>query len=265
MSTTFAPDLFRGQVVVVTGGGTGIGLSLCRAFAELGAGVCIASRKPENLEAGKTALAAMGANVLAVPTDIRDADAVEQLMARTEEHFGRIDILINNAGANFLAPAAQMTANGWRTIVDIVLTGNFLCSQAAARRMTAQRRGRIVMNAGANGVNGSPLMAHSGAAKAGLINLVKSLAVEWAPFGITVNAVAPGPVETPGATKRLWPSEAVRESIRKRVPLGRFLTPEDCVGPFLFLCSAAASMITGETLVVDGGSTCRTLPEDWMA
>jgi NAD(P)-dependent dehydrogenase (short-subunit alcohol dehydrogenase family) len=257
----FAPGLFQGRVVAVTGGGTGIGLAIADAFARLGARLTLASRKPENVEAAAARLQAAGGEALAVQADVREPADCERMVARTLEAYGRLDILVNNAGANFLSPALMIRPNGWKTILDIVLAGTFFASQAAARTMIDGGGGCIVMNAGANGVSGSPLMAHSGAGKAGMLNLAKSLAVEWAPFGIRVNAVAPGAVETSGANERLWPTPEIRERYARHIPLGRFATPDDVVGAFLFLCSDAARYVTGATLLVDGGSVLRTLPE----
>jgi NAD(P)-dependent dehydrogenase (short-subunit alcohol dehydrogenase family) len=257
----FAPGLFRGQVALVTGGGTGIGRLLSLAFARLGAKVTLASRKPEHLEAAAAAIREHGGDALAVQTDIREPAQCERMVQATLERYGRLDILVNNAGANFLAPALQITPNGWRTIVDIVLSGTFFASQAAARAMIDGGGGKMVMNCGANGISGSPLMAHSGVGKAGMMNLVKTLAVEWAPFNIRVNGVAPGAIETSGANERLWPSPEVRERYAHHIPMRRFGTAEDVVGSILFLCTDAASYITGTSLVVDGGSLLRTLPE----
>lgn len=247
--------------MLVTGGGSGIGLALARAAGRLGAQVVIAGRKLERLEQAAEQLRGEGLTAHAVRADIRDPHDCEAMVAFAKERHGRLDVLINNAGANFLAPALQITPNGWRTILDIVVTGTFLASQAAARVMVDDGGGVILMNSGANAIAGSPLMAHSGVGKAGMINLAQTLAVEWAPFGIRVNAVAPGAVETPGANERLWPSPELREKFANAIPLRRFATPDDCVGPFLFLCSDAARYITGATLVVDGGSVLRNLPE----
>jgi len=256
----FAPDLFREQVVLVTGGGTGSGRVLARCFSRLGARLVLASRKAENVEAAAEEIRAGGGQAIAVRADVREPGDCEAMVAAALEEWGRLDVLVNNAGANFLAPALQITPNGWRTIVDIVLSGTFFASQAAARAMV-DRGGCILMNCGANGISGSPMMAHSGAGKAGMMNLVKSLAVEWAPFGIRVNGVAPGAVETPGASERLWPSPEVRERYARQIPLRRFAGPDDIAGAFLFLCTDAARYITGTTLVVDGGSILRTLPD----
>jgi NAD(P)-dependent dehydrogenase (short-subunit alcohol dehydrogenase family) len=257
---SFASDMLRDQVCIVTGGATGIGLEIARAMARLGAKLVLASRNVERLEAAAAELGALGAETLAVPTNVRAPEEVEQMVARTVDRFGTVDVLVNNAGANFLCPAAQMTPNGWRTIVDVVLNGTFYCSRAAGKVMLERRRGLIINMAATNGNGGSPLMCHSGAAKAGVINLTQSLAVEWAQFGVRVNAVAPGPVSTEGANARLWSAPEMMEKLERRVPLGRFALAADCVGPVLFLCSEAARFVTGAVLTVDGGDALRRIP-----
>jgi NAD(P)-dependent dehydrogenase (short-subunit alcohol dehydrogenase family) len=254
---SFAPDMLRDQVCIVTGGATGIGLEIARAMARLGAKLVLASRNEERLAAAVAELGSLGAHALAVPTNVREPEQVERMVARTVEHFGSVDVLVNNAGANFLCPASQITPNGWRTVIDVVLNGTFYCSHAAGKRMLEQRRGRIINIAATNGAGGSPMMCHSGAAKAGVLNLTQTLAVEWAQFEVRVNAVAPGPVSTEGANARLWSAPEVMERLERKVPLGRFARASDCVGPVLFLCSDAARFMTGTILVVDGGEALR--------
>ncbi|WP_373048905.1 SDR family oxidoreductase [Vulgatibacter sp.] len=253
----FRPDFLQGQVALVTGGGTGIGKACALALAAHGAAVVLASRNEEKLAAVAAEIHARGGEALALPCDIKDPGQVESMAEAAWAWRGGVDLLLNNAGANFLAPALAISANGWRAVVDVVLNGTFYVSRAIGSRMVDRGRGRIVMMAATNGENGSPLMAHSGAAKAGVINLAQTLAVEWAASGVTVNAVCPGPVATEGANQRLWADPATMERIGKRVPLGRFATPDDCVGPVLFLASEAASFVTGASLVVDGGDRLR--------
>lgn len=258
----FDGDFLKGKTILITGGGTGIGRELSLAFAKRGASLIIASRNMENLRHTAREAQKFGAEVLATTVDVRNFDSIQKMVEESVQRFGKIDILINNAGANFLCPALQITPNGWRSVVDTVLTGTFFCSQAVARVMIQNGGGKIVNNAGSNGLNGSPLMVHSGAAKAGIINMTQTLAVEWAPFKIVVNAVAPGPIRTVGADSRLWPDEEKIQELSRQIPLQRFGTPHDVVGPILFLLSPAADYMTGSVITIDGGDVCRHLPQD---
>ena len=236
-----------GRVVLVTGGSGGIGRALCAAFAEAGAKVAIASRNP----------AAEGAD-LAVKCDVRELAQCAAAVGQVVEKLGRLDVLVNNHGANFLAPAAAISQNGWRAILSVVLDGTFHMSRAAFEALRESGRGRVISIAATTAFGGSPLMSPSGAGKAGMISLMESLAVEWAPFNITCNSVSPGPVDTQGANKRLWASPEDYEKVARRVPLGhRLATPADVVGPVLFLASDAASFITGANIAVDGGERLR--------
>jgi NAD(P)-dependent dehydrogenase (short-subunit alcohol dehydrogenase family) len=235
----------EGRVVLVTGGAGGIGTALCDAFAANGAKVAVASRKPASKH-------------FAVECDVRELAQCERAVQRTVEKFGRLDVLVNNHGANFLAPAAAVSQNGWRAIVSVVLDGTFHMSRAAFEPLRESGRGRIISIAATNAASGSPLMAASGAGKAGMISLMQSLASEWAQFGITCNCVSPGPVDTEGANQRLWADKQEYERVARRVPLGRRMAkPADVVGPVLFLASDAAAFITGAEIVVDGGERLR--------
>jgi len=253
----FKEDLFGGRVALVTGGGTGIGKEISLGLARLGADLVLASRERAHLEPAAAEIEKLGRRVLVKPTDIRQPDQVEALFQETRDTFGKLDYLINNAGANFMCPAERLSPNGWNAILSIVLTGTFLCSQQAAAIMKEKKYGKIINITTPYSWTGAPLVAHSGAAKAGLENLTKTLAVEWAHIGIRVNSVAPGPVATEGAKERLWANPEVEEMIRKRIPLGRFATCEDVATAVYFLLSEAADYITGATLVVDGGEWLR--------
>lgn len=197
---------------------------------------------------------------LAVECDVRELGQCQAAVSKVIDRFGRLDVLVNNHGANFLSPANGISQNGWRAITSVVLDGTFHMSRAAFEPLRQSGRGRVISIAATNAVSGSPLMAPSGAGKAGVLSLMQSLAVEWAPFGITCNSVSPGPVDTEGANSRLWADREAYERVAKRVPLGqRMATPADVVGPVLFLASDAAAFITGAEIVVDGGERLRQL------
>jgi NAD(P)-dependent dehydrogenase (short-subunit alcohol dehydrogenase family) len=260
---SFAQRFLEGQVALVTGGGTGIGLAIAKGLAAHGARLVIASRKEDHLAAGAAEIRAAGSEVLAVKTNLREPEEVDRLMGEARQKMGGVDILINNAGANFVSPALGVSPNGWRTIVDVVLNGTFFMSKAYAQhRIDAQKPGCIVNIAATNGEwTGSPLIAASGAAKAGVLNLTRSLATEWGPANIRVNAISPGPVATDEANRRLWPREEDRRRMAGHVPLeGRLGTPEDSVGPVLFLCSPWSAFVTGAVIHVDGGEWLRRVP-----
>ena len=232
-----------GRVALITGGAGGIGRALCAAFREAGAKVAVASRNPDE-----------GVGDFSVKCDVRELKQCNEAVAQVVQKLGGVDILVNNHGANFLAPAAAISQNGWRAIVSVVLDGTFHMCRASFEALQESKRGRVISIAATTAWGGSPLMSPSGAGKAGMISLMQSLAVEWAPFGITCNSVSPGPVDTQGANQRLWASREDYEKVAKRVPLGRRLaTPADVVGPVLFLASDAAGFITGADIVVDGG------------
>src|SRR5437016_8903773 len=193
-----------GRVAIVTGGGTGIGRAIALEYARLGARLVLASRSPEHLEPAAEELGAKpGAEVLAVPMDVRVPEQVERLCDETVRRFGSIDILVNNAAGNFICPAEKLSPNGWNAVVNIVLNGTFYCSRAAGLRMIASGRGGSILNIVATYAwTGGPGTIHSACAKAGVVSMTRTLAVEWARYKIRVNAIAPGPVETEGAGSR---------------------------------------------------------------
>jgi NAD(P)-dependent dehydrogenase (short-subunit alcohol dehydrogenase family) len=260
----FKESAFQDRTVVITGGGTGIGLALVRAFAGLGANVVIASRKLENCQTAAAEVQALGRKALALEVNVRDHDSVDRLGKAVISAFGRADILFCNAGANFLCPASQLTANGFRSVVETVLFGSFHCAHVFGRYMIEQKFGRIIAMTATNGMNGSPMMLHSGAAKAGVINMMMTLAAEWGGFNVTCNSLSPGAVDTEGATSRLFSNGGLNERIAKETPLGRMAVPSDVVGAALFLASDAAAFINGANLVVDGGEAVRRIPFDLL-
>jgi NAD(P)-dependent dehydrogenase (short-subunit alcohol dehydrogenase family) len=250
-----ASGSFDHQVAIITGGGTGIGLAIAQRLGELGARIVVGSRNSKNLESGTAALRHAGLDPLAVQIDVRKPDQVDEMVERTIRHFGRIDILINNAAGNFVCNAADLSPNGWNAVVGTVLHGSFYCSRAVGRHMIARAQGGAIVSVLANYVwTGSPGTIHSAAAKAGVMSMTQTLAVEWAPHQIRVNAVAPGPIESAGAARQLWNSPEAVERITRSVPLGRWGQPSEVAEAVAFLASRDSGFITGEILTIDGGA-----------
>ena len=249
------PDkTLKGRVAVITGGGTGIGRAIAFEFARLGARLVIASRSLEHLEPTAQELRAQGAEVLVVPTDVRVPEQVENLCAETQRRLGSLDILVNNAAGNFICPAEKLSPNGWKAVVDIVLNGSFYCSRAAGMRMIESGKGGNILNiVAAYAWTGGPGTIHSACAKAGVVTMTRTLAVEWARFQIRVNALSPGPVETEGAGSRLWATPEARAGMLKSIPRGRIGEPREVAQAAAYLVSDFADFITGEVLVMDGG------------
>ena len=244
---------FENRVGIVTGGATGIGNAIARELSRLGATVILASRKEENLKTAVAQIVSSGGKAAYHVLDVRDAEAVEAMAAKVESDQGRIDFLVNNAAGNFIAPADQLTTNGWNSVIGIVLNGSFYCTSAVGKRMIKQQRGAILNVIANYAWTGAPGVVHSASAKAGVLAMTQTLAVEWARHKIRVNAIAPGPVDTPGASERLFPDPNVMEGIRKTIPLRRFATLEEVANAATYLLSDYASYVTGEAFVIDGG------------
>ena len=245
----FARDLLKDRVIVVTGGGSGLGAEMAKRFSELGARIAVLGRRKEKLDA---VIAQLGSG-LAISCDVRDAKAVEEAAGRVASEMGQVDCLVNNAAGNFLAPAEDISPNGFKAVVDIVLNGTFHCTAAFGRKMIERKRGAIVNIVTTYAWTGSAFVLPSACAKAGVLMLTRSLAVEWAAYGIRLNAIAPGPVPTEGAFSRLMPDPSFEEQAKNRVPLKRFGTPREIADAAAFLLSDGAAYITGDCLVVDGG------------
>jgi NAD(P)-dependent dehydrogenase (short-subunit alcohol dehydrogenase family) len=216
--------------------------------------VAIASRSPEHLEAGRRALSVEGGPLLALECDVREFRSVRATVRRVEQELGPLTILVNNAAGNFIRPAEELPEKAFANIVDIVLNGSFYCSRAVGRAMIEGRRGGVILNIVATYAwTGGPGTVHSACAKAGVLAMTRTLAVEWARHGIRVVALAPGPFESRGAADRLWPSPELEERVRRGVPLGRFARREEVARAAAWLLSDHAAYITGECLTMDGG------------
>lgn len=244
------------QVAMVTGSGSGIGEAIALALAHAGAHV-VTTELPDRIERAERVsaeIAAMGRKSVALPLDVTDVPTIHAAVAQATERFGHLDIMINNAGIQIARPALDISEDDWDRVVDVNLRGVFFCAQAAGRVMVPRRSGRIVNIASQNGLIGYFNRAAYCAAKAGVVNLTRVLAIEWAPHNVLVNAVAPTFVRTPMGERALS-DPAVREDILSRIPMGRIAEPEEVVGAVVYLASPAASMVTGHTLLVDGGWT----------
>lgn len=251
------PDgTFRGHTVAVTGGGTGLGRAIALEFARLGARVAILSRDAEHRAAGVRAVEDLGQMALGVACDVRDPQTVAAAFDAVEGELGPPSVLVNNAAGNFPAPAEDLSPNGWRAVVEIVLNGSFHCAREAGRRWIAARRPGVILNIGASYAwTGGPGFAHSAAAKAGVKNLTETLAVEWAPYGIRVNQIVPGlfPHEDETAAIRGVPGRGASDE-EQSSPAGRTGRRREIGWAATFLASPYAAYVTGATLTVDGAN-----------
>lgn len=251
------PFSVDGKVAIVTGGGTGIGESIAVEFARGGAKVAIGSRNVENCQKTVDKIKKNGGEAFAQKCDVRNPDDSQSLVDATVKEFGRLDVLVNNHGASFVCPAEDISANGFATIVSINLNGLFYLSQSAMKVMKEQKGGGIIINISSMaGVSGSPTMSHYGAAKAGVVNLTRTLSSEWAPYNIRVNCIAPGPIVTEGYLANLGHKE-VPKKFTEPVPLKRWGKVEEIAWPCIFLASEASGFMTGETICIDGGPRFR--------
>ena len=249
------------KVAIVTGGGRGIGRAIALGFAQAGADVVVAARTDAEIEETAAMIRDTGRKALAVPTDVREVEQVASMLDKTMDLFGRVDILVNNAGgATGLTSVLDMGFDIWEANIKVNLTSVFICSKIIGEAMVKQKRGNIVSIASVAGMGPWPNVAHYGAAKAGIISLTKTLAVEWAQYNIRVNAIAPGSIQTPLASRLASLDSPRRQAQLKSTPLGRFGQPEDIAEVAIFLASDASAFITGETIVVNGGQTTTVFP-----
>lgn len=256
--SVFAADLFKGRTVLVTGGGRGIGREIALAFARLGADCVIASRNPENLEPTAKEIEDLGGRCLAVPTNIRDPESVDNLVNSALAEMGKIDFLINNAGGQFPANPLDISDNGWRAVIDLNLNGTWNMTIRVGKHMVANKFGAIVniVHIYSYG-RGAPDFPHSGAARAGVVNLAKSLAFHWAGHNVTINCVAPGTIDTAGVHEEEFAAsdkEDYEQLAIDAIPAKRLGQADETAALCLFLCSPAARYINGADLVVDGGN-----------
>jgi peroxisomal 2,4-dienoyl-CoA reductase len=251
MTAVFTKDILQGKVAFVTGGGTGITGGIARAFAEHGARLAISSRKEENLIPKRQYIEENGGECLAIAADVRDFATIEAAIAKTLEHYGRIDIVVNGAAGNFLCAAEQLSANGFGTVVDIDAKGTFNVCRAAFEGLK-ESKGQILNISATLHYLATPMQIHVSAAKAAVDAITRNLSAEWGRHGIRVNGIAPGPIEDTEGMSRLVP-DVVKDKLARKIPLGRFGRIVDIENAALFLCSDAADYINGVTLVVDGG------------
>lgn len=262
---TFAQGLFDGCVALVTGGGTGIGLETALAFARLGADLVIASRDPNHLQAAASEIETLGVSCLAQPTNIREPDEVDRLCAAAYERFDHVDFLVNNAGGQFPAVPSEISDNGWRAVVDLNLNGTWNVVSRFMKPMTEAGHGSIVNIVHVYSFDrGAPLFVHSGAARAGVVSMTRTMAPYLGPFGVTINALAPGAITTEGLAQNELNEmghdiDSLAAIFDIDHPSRRLGTIDEVAAAVMFLCSPAARFITGTALVVDGGE----LRADW--
>ena len=249
-------ESFEGRAYIVTGGGSGIGRAIALRLVQAGASVAVVGRTQSRLSEVVEAAGPAGGAVLPVIADVRDPDAARAAVDAVTAEFGRIDGLVNNAAGNFVCPAEDLSTNGWRAVIDIVLNGTWNFTSAVGRELIAAGRpGSILSVVASYAWTGHPGTVHSAAAKAGVVTMMRTLAVEWARFGIRANCIAPGPTTTDGAGAALWATDEARSRVLESVPAGRFATPEEIGDVAAFLMSDQAAYISGDVLTVDGGQS----------
>jgi NAD(P)-dependent dehydrogenase (short-subunit alcohol dehydrogenase family) len=251
---TFASDALAGRTALITGGGSGIGLGIAKAFARCGARLVLASRNVEKLEGAVAEIRELGGEAIAVQADVRNYEDVEKAVATAVETYGSLDIMVANAAGNFVVPAATMSPNAWKVVIDIDLNGTFFCARAAHDALAASKfGGRLIAISTTRAMEGWPGCAHAGAAKAGIMSLMRTLAGEWGPDGIRCNTIAPGAIGDTEGVKRIYEDAGRAAHQLSSIPLGAFGKTDDIAQAAVFLSSDAGAYITGADIVVDGG------------
>lgn len=254
------PFSLEGKTAIITGGGTGIGKSIAIEYARAGADVAICSRKMEHLEPVMKEIEKLGRRTFAEVVDVRQEDQVKGIVDRAVKEWGKLDIMVNNAGASFRAKFEDISVNGWNTVVQINLNGVFLGCKWAGKHMLERKEGVIINLSSIAGVYGSTMMSHYGASKAAVITLTRELGMAWGRQGVRVNCIAPGPVETEGYLGVLSQNQEARkayDAVANRVGMGRWGKVHEIAYPAIFLASEASTFMTGQTIVIDGGPSAR--------
>ena len=250
----FDAKLLKGKNIIVTGGGTGLGKSMATRFAELGANLVITSRREGVISEAAKELQKSGGKVVAIPCDVRDPEQVEAMVEQTVKELGSVDILLNNAAGNFISPTENLSPNAFKTVIDIVLNGTFHCTQAAGKVMRKNKSGIILNIVTTYAWTGSGYVVPSACAKAGVLAMTRSLAVEWAKYGIRTVAIAPGPFPTKGAWSRLAPPGlGIDKKMKARITLKRVGEHIELANLASYLISDQAAYINGEVVTIDGG------------
>ena len=250
----FTNDTLKGRTALITGGGSGIGQEIATLYARLGASVMLVGRNEERVQAAAKAIHDEGGQAASRKADVRNYDDVKAAVEATVERFGSLDILVNNAAGNFVCPTAELSPNGWRTVIDIDLNGTFHgCHAAYPHLKTSAYGGSIISIITMLGVTGWPGAAHAAAAKGGILSLSRTLAVEWGADKIRVNTISPGPIGDTEGVRKMYLEGGRGELEEKKTALGRFGRKEDIANAAVYLASSVASYVTGENLIVDGG------------
>jgi NAD(P)-dependent dehydrogenase (short-subunit alcohol dehydrogenase family) len=250
----FSKDLLKDKVILITGGGSGLGKAMSRRFLELGAKMAISGRRQAVLEKTAEELSANGGEVLPIPCDVRDVHQVDDMIETAFQHYGKIDVLVNNAAANFISPTEKLTPNAFRVIIDTVLMGTVNCTMLLGKKWIREKCRGVVLNIVTGyAENGSGFVVPSACAKAGVAVMIKSLASEWAKYGIRFVGIAPGQFPTDGAFSRILPDQFLLDNSLARIPMKRYGDPNELADLASYLISDGASYITGEIVHIDGG------------